>query len=439
MKHIAQLRADRHAKIAEMRDIRTKAQGENRTMDAAESEKFDALDKKVEELRMEIEREQRVADLEKDIEKPVDDPVLDPSREKRSGEGEKSKKFDNFGEFLQSVHRASIPGGAVDKRLRTQPDYEWRSPTGMGETVPSDGGYLVNKDFSAELLRRVYDSSALPSLCRRVPVSGNGIAINAIDETSRATGSRLGGIRGYWAGEGDAGTASRPKLRRIEMPLQKLIGLCYATDELLGDASILGSVLNEGFAEEFQFLVADAIVNGDGVGKPLGFRSSPCLVTVSKESAQTADTVNTANVVKMRARLWARGRANSVWLHNQDVEPQLHQLTLGAAGSNLAVYLPGGSLANQPLDMLMGRPAIPIEQAQTVGDEGDFMLADLSQYLLIDKGGIAADMSIHVRFIYDESTFRFVYRVNGQPIWNAALTPFKGTNTVSPFISLEAR
>ena len=67
------------------------------------------------------------------------------------------------------------------------------------------------------------------------------------------------------------------------------------------------------------------------------------------------------------------------------------------------------------------------------------MLADFSQYKAIDKGGMQRDVSIHVRFIYDESVFRFVYRFDGQPILASAITPFKGTNTLSHFVKLDAR
>jgi HK97 family phage major capsid protein len=74
-----------------------------------------------------------------------------------------------------------------------------------------------------------------------------------------------------------------------------------------------------------------------------------------------------------------------------------------------------------------------------VGDQGDIMLADLREYQMIEKGGIQAASSIHVMFVYDETVFRFVYRVDGQPKWNSALTPKNGTTTVSPFVVLDAR
>ena len=81
--------------------------------------------------------------------------------------------------------------------------YEKRAPTGMGEQVASDGGFLVQQDFATELLRRAYTGGQITSRCRRVPISANanGLKIYGIDETSRAAGSRWGGIRGYWLAE----------------------------------------------------------------------------------------------------------------------------------------------------------------------------------------------------------------------------------------------
>ena len=103
------------------------------------------------------------------------------------------------------------------------------------------------------------------------------------------------------------------------------------------------------------------------------------------------------------------------------------------------MYMPAGGVSGAQYSTLFGRPVIPVEQANTIGSLGDISLVDLSQYLLIDKGGLNAASSIHVRFLYDESVFRFIYRVDGQPIWKSTLTPFKGSNTLSPFVTLAPR
>jgi hypothetical protein len=66
------------------------------------------------------------------------------------------------------------------------------------------------------------------------------------------------------------------------------------------------------------------------------------------------------------------------------------------------------------------------------------MLASLSQYQVIEKGGVEAASSIHVNFTADEQVFRFTQRVDGASLWNTYLTPFHGSNTVSPFIVLSS-
>ena len=72
-------------------------------------------------------------------------------------------------------------------------------------------------------------------------------------------------------------------------------------------------------------------------------------------------------------------------------------------------------------------------------NKGDIILADLSQYLSGTKGGIQSAMSMHLYFDYDATAYKFSFRVDGQPWWDSALTPFKGTKTQSPFITLAAR
>jgi hypothetical protein len=47
--------------------------------------------------------------------------------------------------------------------------------------------------------------------------------------------------------------------------------------------------------------------------------------------------------------------------------------------------------------------------------------------------------SMHVAFDTDEMRFRVTYRVDGKPMWSVPLTPFKGTLTKSPFITLAQR
>ncbi len=357
---------------------------------------------------------------------PVDVPV---NRADAPSSGNKGR-FANFGEQLIAVYNAAQPNRPViDERLLN-------SASGANESVPSDGGFLVQTDFATELLKNAYETGILAPKCKKIPIStnANGLKINALDDSSRANGARWGGIQTYWENEADQLIASKPKFRTMDLSLKKLTGLCYATDELLQDASALQSVITQGFAEEFGFKIDDVILNGTGSGQPLGILNSPALVTVEKENGQT-DKITVENLIKMWSRCWGRSRSNAVWYINQELEPYLYTLKVG----DKPVYIPAGGLSEKPYGTLFGRPVVPLEQCSAAGSVGDIILGDLSQYLLIDKGGINAASSIHVRFLYDESVFRFIYRVDGQPIWNKPITPYKGSSTLSPFVTLAAR
>lgn len=347
------------------------------------------------------------------------------------------KPFKSFGEQLQAVMGVATRNVTEEQVNKL----EAVKATGMNEGVSSEGGFLVQTDYSAELLKPIYELGEIASRVDKTPVSANsnGMKFNAVDESSRATGSRYGAVQAYWLNEGGTKTPSELKFRQIKLELKKLIGLCYATDELLQDAVALESVVREGFANEFTFMVEDAAYNGDGVGKPLGVMNSGCLVSVAKESGQAADTILAENIFKMWSRMAAPFRKDAVWHINQDLEPQLFSMYLAVGTGGVPVYLPANGLSGSPYGTLMGRPVVPVEYAATLGDKGDIMLANWKAYKMIDKGGMQSASSIHVNFTTDETAFRFVYRCDGQPKWASDLTPFKGSNTVSPFVTLDAR
>jgi HK97 family phage major capsid protein len=343
--------------------------------------------------------------------------------------------FRNIGEQLIAVARYSLTGG-VDRDPRLV-----RAPTGAGEIDPSAGGFLVQTDFSTAVFMRAYEMGEILNRVRKMSLStaANSIKIPAVDETSRVTGSRWGGVQSYWVGEGVTPTSTQPKFRLIELDLKKLMSLMYVTDELLADSSVLTGIAGEAFSEEIMFMTEDGIFEGDGAGKPMGVMNSPCLVTVAKETGQSSQTILYQNVLKMWSRMWGRSRQNAIWTINQDNEPQLYAMSQVIGTAGVPVYLPANGISGEPYGTLFGRPVLPLEYNQTVGTTGDIVLADYSQYVLADKGGIQAASSMHVAFVSDQMVFRITYRVDGQPIWNAALTPFHGSNTLSPFVALAGR
>jgi len=424
LKKVLEMKAKREDARLKAMAVLNKAETEGRFLNVEEQTQIDGFESEIRSWDESIKRAEKLLTLEPEPQKPLEQPEV------KTNPSEDTRSFTSFGEQMIAVYKATCPGGKIDSRLST------RAASGLNETNPSDGGFLVQQDFVKELLKRTYDTGILANKVKKIPLtnSSNGLKIKAIDEDSRANGSRWGGVQTFWEGESDELKESKPKFRTMDLSLKKLTGLCYATDELLEDSSALESVLREAFAEEFAFRIDDAILNGSGVGEPLGILNSGSVVKVPKETNQS-DKITVENILNMWNRIWVRSRANSFWYINQEIEPLLYKLKIG----DTPVYLPAGGISEKPYSSLFGRPIIPLEQCSAAGEVGDIVLADVGQYLMIDKGGIKQASSIHVRFSYDEQVFRFIYRVDGQPLWNRTLTPYKGSNSVSPFVALAKR
>ncbi len=333
--------------------------------------------------------------------------------------------FKSIGEFLFAVRDAANVPSQIDKRLLPL------KADGLNEGQPSQGGFLVQPTFAAGLFERMNSTGSLLSL---FPIDGlgpnsNSMVYNAEDETSRADGSRHGGVRSYWGAEKGSLTSSKPTFREVTLRLNKLHALIYATDELLEDSAALSAYINRVAPEELRFKVEDSLINGDGVGKPLGILNSNALIAPLRTDAAK---IQLADVLGMWSRRWV-GARDYVWLIDPSCGPQLWAMTIG---SYTAAFMPPTGASGNMYGTLLGRPVIETEYNQAMTTKGDILLIAPSQYQLIDKGGIKAASSIHVAFVTDETAYRFTCRIDGQPMWNSALTPKSAGPTVSPFVSL---
>jgi HK97 family phage major capsid protein len=342
--------------------------------------------------------------------------------------------FSSFAEQIGAVIQAGKHGQRTDERL-----FEVRAASGLNEGVGSEGGFLVQSDFAASILSHVYTVGEIARRCTRIPITTNasGIKIPRIDEQSRADGSRWGGVRGYWTTEGGAIQTSKPAFGLLELNLKKVAAAVYCTDELVEDSAALSAFLSMVVPQELTYKVEDAIVNGDGVGKPQGLTVSPACITVAKITGQAQDTFSFENATSMWQR-YGGTEAGACWLIHRSVIPQLYSMAVVGGVSMWPAFTPTPAAAAPP-STLFGKPLIVAEYCQKLGDKGDVVLADLSQYVLIEKGGVQAASSIHVRFLEAEQVLRFIYRVDGQSAWATAITPKNGTDSLSPWVVLAER
>jgi HK97 family phage major capsid protein len=446
-----QQRATAAERIAEAKKIQDDADSLNKAITEEEEKKIfellgeaDALQKEAdrrEQIQIRYDRldqsQGRITEADKQgVSEPAAGKVPAEVRD-RAKEGKMG--FASLGDFASSVMKASDPAiGLRDRRLDLA-----AAASGLNQKVGSEGGFLVPPAFSTLIWDGLNTGAAsLLGLTDQYTVEGDSLSFPANSETSRVTGSRYGGIQAYWLDEAAQITPSKPKFRQLKLEPHELYVLVFITDKLLKNSPVaLDQYITRSAIEEINFMVGNAIINGDGAGKPKGIMNSGALVTVNKESSQAADTILEQNLVKMWARLHVRCRANATWLINQDVEPQLDLLNrqiTNIAGSEVV----GGafsSVYDRQANTIKGRPVVPIEFCSTIGDLGDIILTDLRSYATGVRGGIDSAMSVHLRFDYAESAFRFIFSVDGQTWLAAPLTPFKGANSLSSCETLQAR
>lgn len=348
-------------------------------------------------------------------------PVESPLQRERGG-------FLQFGDFLQAVMGASARGGRIDSRLIAN------APTTFGtEGSGPDGGFSIPPDYRSEIVSLISSEATLWGRTDQQTSSSNTFVYNR-DETAPWS---TAGIQAYWVGEGKALTETKPVLRQQSITLHKLAAMVTVTEELAQDSASLDRWIRSKAPAKIAYELDRTLIHGTGAGQPLGILNSPALVTVAKEGSQTADTVNVPNLVKMWSRCYGDARNNAVWLIQQDVEPQLLQLSFGSS-INFPVYLPPGGLSASPYGTLFGRPVITSQLCETVGDLGDIFLCDWRNYITVSRA-MRQDLSIHLYFDYDCMAFRFIMRAGGQPGWSTALSPRDGSNTLSPFVTLAER
>ena len=316
--------------------------------------------------------------------------------------------------------------------------------SGQIQGIASEGGFLLQSETSIDLMTNGFNNDEFLKRCQKRTITGSeSLEIIGIDETSRADGSRGGGVRVYTDSELGEITSSSTKFNKIKLAPEKLTGMYYASNKILMNATFLGQEMRQLFMEEFAFKGQDLGINGTGAGQALGLANADATISVPKESGQTELTIVSENILNMFQRFYLRGGSGSVvWLANRNAFTQLFTLTydIGTGGELARLYtpspVPGGP------GTILGYPVVFIEQAETLGTAGDLWLVDLSQYICVDYGNINEASSIHFKFDYDQTTFRFVYHFDGQPRVSSQITPFKDSSagsTVSPFLNIAVR
>lgn len=348
--------------------------------------------------------------------------------------------FRSAAEFGVAVHAACAPGARgrqhLDERLASlyqAPASPGAAPSNFHQETGSSEGYMVPPAMRQDIWTIALAETDLFGMVNPEPTSSNSWELLADESTPYGAT----GVQAYWRSEGTVMTPSRLATEPRTGKLHELYAFVLATGEILQDAPRLSNRLINGAGAAIRWKASEAIVRGIGAGQPLGYEKSPCLVTVSKESGQAADTILAKNLLKMYSRGLNLPGSRWIWLANRDIVPQLVDLKIGNEPSWVGQ---NGALQAAPNGMILGAPVLFTEHAKTLGDLGDIAYVDLSgYYATVHSSGVKFDSSIHLYFDYNVEAFRWIFRLGGAPFLSAPVNPANGSNTKSSFVVLEAR
>jgi HK97 family phage major capsid protein len=336
--------------------------------------------------------------------------------------------FADIGEFATAVHgavSAGQMGGIIDPRLQAVAG----AHQGAGD---AGEGYMLPPQYRDQVWELVNSFDEFGPLIDEEPTGRREVKLTSDETTPWGTA----GIQSYWRSEGSKMDPSKMDLEGRSVPLHELYTLALASDELLEDAPRLNNRLSKKAAEAIAWKKNLAIVDGTGVGQPLGWTKSKALLTVPKETGQAAGTITAKNVIAMYARLYMQPNSKAFWLVNQDTLPQLMTMTIG----DRPIWMPPTGLTEGPGGTLLGLPVRFSEFAETLGAKGDIQLISPKGYYGVRRAsGVKFASSIHLFFDYNIQAFRWVFRYGGQPHLSKPVTPAKSSSTRSHFITLGER
>jgi len=423
-KRLRQLKSERAALVDQMATLNAKADFD----DEADGKTFAGLKSKRDSLDAAIERE---TDLIAESLSAKSDSVVEIPGQilgvKNNADADRAGGFKSFGHFASTVAKAGMGDRGAAQQLQAA-----APGTYGGESTGADGGFAIPPQFSSEIWRLSLGEDSLIPQTENTEITGNTMVFPK-DETTPWGGA---GVQAYWQVEAQQASASKPQLTTEALTLHKLMVLVPMTNELVADGFAAGSYLQQVAPERITWKANEAILFGDGIGKPLGALNGPSLITQAKDGSQPAATITNSNLSNMVSRLLVGQLKNAIWLGNPDVLPALEAMSVG----NYPIYLPNNSVEGPSYGMLKGRPLWLSEHAAALGDAGDLNLLSLKGYRTITKaGGIETATSMHLYFDADALAFRFTFRLNGKPILSKPVTPPKSAKTRAHFIALAAR
>ena len=352
--------------------------------------------------------------------------------------------FSSFGEFIR---KGLVGGGRTsDFQNRLTGPYSAMSEAvlkarGMSTLVGSEGGYLVQPEFSPTIEEMVFENDIADRI-RMLPFNGPIVKIPRSTDSDRSNGKRSSGAYATWLDQASRIPESKMTVDFCRLEMKKLAIIVFVTPELLEDTEVgIEKWIKSKSQEEYNFQLARTVFWGQGGAEPRGFAKSDNKVVVTPTGTQGADSLVTRNFLDMASRHLELPGAKPLFLHHRSCTPAIGELDI--QNYPVMVNINDGGFSAKPMSTIQGVQSVPNEFCAALGDQGDVWLVDLNQYVAINRKTVREDMSMHVEFLTDQQAIRVILGFDGAPLHDSPVAPYKAGSTqpptLAPFVCVGAR
>lgn len=343
-------------------------------------------------------------------------------------------KYGSAAEFFQNALTNPNSFSSAE-RAKFEELRNYSSQTGEG------GGFLIPEEWRSQIFNGPeLAESVVRSRATVVPMSSKSLHFPAVDFTTEV-GEIWGGMVFYWMDEQGTIPDTSASFAQIEFNAHRLAGAAKVPNDTLKDAPALNAWLQSSLPRGIREFEDRAFMKGDGVKKPLGalHETNPALVVAGDETGQSSG-ITWNNVLAMASRLLPESWDRAVWVVTPDAFAEIFTMALPVGTGGSAVMMAPGAGSESPKMTLLGRPLIFSRKAPaTLGTQGDISLVDFSLYGIGDRQDVRVETSEHAFFFQDQTAFKVIERVDGQPLLLSPLTPENNGPTLSGFVQLETR
>lgn len=447
MKTILALK-QKHAGLCDKQKVIVdKAVNEGRALAADETTELETLQTEIDGLAKTIEQAEKMEARNTNL----NEPASEPYRPAYGGAGEPSQNnrkkddggFANVGEMLYAVKngdsKGRLPALEAENGYQLPEAFSARvlghGPDGFGHGLrnfsTTDAGILIPPQFSGNILSLEEEPELIAPMATFIPAGDPPDAEFTIPYFDQGSKGANGGVEIFWTAEAkEAPDVNEPGVRDLTLKPQEASGLATVNNRTLQNWRAAGAFLQNVMGQAWKNARDMKFLRGSGAGSPLGILKSPAAIKINRK---TANTVTFEDASKMLGRLLPEAMAGAQWCGNITLLPDVIGMVDGAGR---LIYLPGNVTQGIPATLL-GIPIRWTGKSPVKGQEGDLCLCNCRYYLMKPGSGPFVALSEHVKFKTNQTVFRIVASMDGQPWVKEPLKLQDGNTTVSPFVILK--